>query len=413
MSQRRFLLSLSAAAILAPCGIAPSVAEAQEHVSSAENSSANAVELAALDYAFAMPLEIPSGWVTFRMENMGAEEHIALVQEVDDSLDLEAVQELIRNEDWGGLWRGWVAGPGMLSPGRTGQTTVYLEPGVHLMWCTIRTPDGESHADKGMVLAFEVMDQAGQTEKPETDIQITLSNYAMGTDRPIPPGTQRFDVQFADPGSKDVFVARLEEGQTLEHVVEWMEDFRAPSPFVFLGGTEQRPGMFQVTLEPGRYALVSHQGMHAGLAEEIMIPADGAAPVIANEPVNPPVIVTVPNGDPVIKSRPGRTLVTFENRGNSANRFFLDRLKSNFTEAQFHEFVQPAGLGRRWSESDPEAIPSEIVTVVNLRPGERKQYNLELLEGTYFLLPNRREHMAGARGLSSSEMESIKKIEVR
>lgn len=66
------------------------------------------------------------------MDNRGAEEHIALLQAVHDSLDLETVQELIRNGDFGGpgaLRSEWVAGPGMLSPGRTGATTVHLEPG--------------------------------------------------------------------------------------------------------------------------------------------------------------------------------------------------------------------------------------------------------------------------------------------
>lgn len=274
----------------------------------------------------------------------------------------------------------------MLSPGRTGRTTVYLEPGVHLIWCSIETPGGEDHADKGMVLAFQVTDQPGQADKPETDIEITLSNYAMATDRPIGAGTQTFDVQFADTGSKDVFVARLEEGQSVDDVVEWMDDLRAPSPFDFLGGTEQRPAIFQVTLEPGRYAFVSHQGSHAGLTEEIVIPENGEAPVISNEVVNPPVMVNVSGGNPVVTSRPGRTPVVFENQSDSPSRVFLDRLKPTFTEAEYYEFVKPAGLAARWVHSEPASIPFDYVAFVDLGPGERVQYNLDLQEGTYFLL---------------------------
>lgn len=263
------------------------------------------------------------------------------------------------------------------------------------------------------MLAFRVTDQLGQAAKPEADIEITLSNYAMATNRPIGAGTQTFDVQFADPGSKDVFVARLEEGQSVEDVVEWMDDLRAPSPFDFLGGTEQRPAIFQVTLEPGRYAFVSHQGSHAGLTEEIVIPENGEAPVISNEVVNPPVMVNVSGDNPVVTSRPGRTLVVFENQSDSPSRLIFDRLKPDVTQAQYYEFVQPAGLAARWADSEPASIPYDYVAFVDLGPGERIQYNLELREGTYFLLPFRRGHLDGDRALSSSEMESIRKIEVR
>lgn len=125
MHPLRFALALLTLALVqAACGNAPPVDEAEQRASSTA-PSAHVVDLAALDYAFGMPTEIPAGWVTFRMGNMGAEEHIGLLQAVHDSLDLETVQELIRNGgsgDWGPCgppgWRGQEccppAGPGKL-----------------------------------------------------------------------------------------------------------------------------------------------------------------------------------------------------------------------------------------------------------------------------------------------------------
>lgn len=388
---------------------------------SEKQDSIYVVDLKAVDYAFAMPAEIPSGWITFQMENMGKEEHVAIVQPVGDSLNLEGVQKLVTRTAASGFPEGWkqnitsgyVSGIGILSPGRTAETAVFLEPGVYLMTCTIRTPGGDSHIKKGMVLPFRVTDQPGQMEKPETDIRITLSNYAMTTDKPLSAGSYTFDVQFADPGLKDVFVVRLEEGQEVEDVVEWMDDLRAPSPFDFLGGTEQQPAVFKITLEPGRYAFVSHQGAYAGLTEEILIPQNGEAPPISNEPENSPITVSMTGGEMVFTSNPGRTLVDFENKSDSSNWFFLVRLKSDFTEPQAYEFLKPAGLDPRWNESLPESIPLDYITNINLDPGESQQYNLELRKGTYFLFPGEVEHLRGDRDLSSSEIQSIKKIEVR
>lgn len=404
-----FLFLAGVVALLHGTALGPQAAEAQDATSPEEAASAYVVDLAALDYAFAMPLEIPSGWITFQMENRGQEEHLALVAELPDSLSLEQVQELVRDGEWEGLWNDWAAGVGILSPGLTAHTAVYLEPGIHIMLCTIETPEGESHAANGMVLAFEVTEEAARSEKPETDIQITVSNYAYTTDQPISAGTHTFDVVFADPGLKDVFVTRLKEDQTPGDIVQWLHTIQAPSPFEFLGGTEQKPGVFMVTLEPGRYAFVSHQGMEAGLTEEIVIPEGGAAPIISNEPVNPPLVISVPGGKELGTVPPGRTLVTLENMGDSESFYYILRLKPEITEDDFREFaLHPAP----W-DSEPETWPDHVVAGITLNAGERVQLNLELRKGSYLVFEGIEEHLQGDRALTSPELEAIQKIEVR
>ncbi len=62
----------------------------------AENDSSYVVDIIAADYAFGMPSEIPSGWITFRMENMGMEEHLGVINKYPDSLGYEGIVGMTR-----------------------------------------------------------------------------------------------------------------------------------------------------------------------------------------------------------------------------------------------------------------------------------------------------------------------------
>lgn len=400
---------------------------AQEEVS--ENKSGNSqsadssyvVDVKALDYAFAMPTEIPSGWVTFRMKNMGREEHLGILIKLPDSLSSLAIASAQKRFRKHTLPLGeYKAGPGILSPGRTGETTVYLEPGMYVLECTVKTPEGEPHLDKGMYRSFRVTDQLGKEEKPDADIGITVSRYAYSTDLPIGPRTHTFDVQFAEDGVFDVFIVRLKANQDIEDVFD--RRLQAPSPFEHLGGTEQRPGLFKVSLEPGRYGFYSTQGGPAGLYEEFVIPKEGKAPALSSEPVNPPVTLSLSSNDSVFTVPAGRTLITFKNEGKNEIDYLLFRLKQGFTEAQFYNHIQPAALYSRNKSSEFESVPINLVKYgIRITPGGRREANYHLRKGTYFLVPYVREHWvptrmldAGeSRALTDAEMDLIKKIVVQ
>lgn len=109
--------------------------------------------------------------------------------------------------------------------------------------------------------------------------------------------------------------------------------------------------------------------------------------------------------------RPGRTLVGFETQSDS--RLYHLQLRAGFTEAEYYDFVQPAGLGGRLFDGEPESVPFYTVTAVGLNPGERMQGNFDLRESTYFLFPIVGEHMSGGRALGSSELKSIRKLQVQ
>lgn len=108
--------------------------------------SSYVVGVIALDYAFAMPEEIPSGWVSFRMRNRGAEVHKAFIAPAPDTMNFKEAQKRVREAIELGKDRDWhfsslSPGPffetGMVSPELTTQTSVHLDPGIYFMLCDV------------------------------------------------------------------------------------------------------------------------------------------------------------------------------------------------------------------------------------------------------------------------------------
>ncbi|AVR44413.1 hypothetical protein C7S20_03590 [Christiangramia fulva] len=386
------------------------------------------IDVKALDYAFGMPEEIKSGWVTFRMENLGTEEHAALIMPATDSLDFGAAKDLVKEAIKLGTDRDWhfsslshgrspefeVLSP--VSPSHTGQTTVHLDPGVYFMWCPLETSKGVIHDQKGMVTAFRVINGPVQTQKPEADTEITLSAWAISTDGPVGAGHHTFSVRSVGDPYPYLQLARLKKTQTIEDVAAWLASRHhgGSSPFEFVGGTggTSESCFFSVMLKPGRYALVSPFSGVAGSRAEIIIPQKGMAPAISPEPVNPPVELSFPGTDSIIPLPSGRTLVTLENRSDSVSLDFV-KLRKGFTEKEFYTFWKPAGLGDRIREASFDSIPQFGLAYDLPEAGERKEFSIDLPKGTYFLVPFIREHYSGKRSLNDSEMDMIQKIMVQ
>lgn len=268
------------------------------------------VEVTAREYAFEAPAEIPSGWTTFRMVNAGEQEHfLALWPLPDDRTFDDYVEEILGTfetlgaqyaageidrptflEQLGGQLPEWfpsaiqgAGGPGLTSPGRTSQATVYLEPGNYVMECYVRSPDGQYHSMLGMIRPLAVTEQPSGGPEPETDVQMTLSNYSIETVGDLTAGEHTLRVEVADTPegllTHDVHLARLDEVTSPDDVVGWMDfldRMKAPAPAEFLGGIEHMPagsvGYFTVELEPGRYLWVSEGYGAQGMVKEFTVP---------------------------------------------------------------------------------------------------------------------------------------------
>ena len=250
---------------------------------SADDGDRYVIEIRQVDYAFGMPSEIKSGWVTFEAPNEGVEHHVAVFLKLPEGVTRAdwyaamANPEGPRSAEWWGEMTD-AGGTGVVAPGRTAVTTMYMEPGLYGVLCGVIAPDGTSHWVKGMHATFEVVDQPAGAPVPTADIRLTLGENGFEQEGHVTSGTHTVAVHFANqpPGrTHDVHVARLEDGQTLEQAVELMARPIEPFPMEFVGGAEQGPegrtDYFTVVFEPGRYAWVCHLHASSGMAQEFVV----------------------------------------------------------------------------------------------------------------------------------------------
>ncbi|HSM37113.1 MAG TPA: hypothetical protein VK837_11995 [Longimicrobiales bacterium] len=311
-------LTLASVALAAGCQSAGSAgddgatpATPQAAAEAGQGASAYVVDVHAEDYAFEAPDRIPSGWITFRLENAGEETHFLTVSRLPDDRTFEDYAGPVVNEfndawlamrdgeiDRGAAlqrlgervpawyWTGMVpfAGPGMVQPGGTAQATVRLEPGRYVLECYMKTAEGEFHAVEGMVRPLEVTAEDSGAPEPDADLRLTigLDGYTMsGTPR---SGTNRVAVAFAEQPEagfgNDVHVARLDAGDDPASIAAWMDAYTIgglsnPAPAEFVGGTHQQPAghtvYFTVDLTPGRYALISEAAIETPMYEVVEV----------------------------------------------------------------------------------------------------------------------------------------------
>lgn len=256
------------------------------------------VDVTAVDYAFAAPDSIPSGWVTFRLNNEKAEE----VHEIDLSHLPEGISysdfektipvwgpitdrvqsgELVgpgevyaaagsKLPDWSEAAEE-VTGRGLVAPGRVTEKTVYMEPGTYAMYCFVKSPDGQSHISRGMARELVVSDDDTTTAAPNADVEVVVAGDEIDTDGALASGTNAIAARFKEDskGYQTIHLIRMEEETNLEDVETWLNWYRkdglmAPTPADFLGGNTIQRGTpngdvayFSVEdVEPGQYAWV-------------------------------------------------------------------------------------------------------------------------------------------------------------
>lgn len=314
MIERRFSPRLGivlAAATLATC---QPVDRDQGKNSASEvgrsSSEAYVVRVTARDYTFQVPDSIPSGWITFRMENQGKEAHFLLLNRLPDGKTFEAYRrEVVAPFDtvWHALKTGsadkaqagemlgrllpdWYAsvrqmgGPGLVAPGGVTRTTVKLDPGTYVIECYVKTRDGTFHTSLGMQQQIIVTRESSNASAPEADIEVTLSNYEIVTEGEMTLGEHTVSVHFEEHPAvglgNDVHLVRLETGTDLDEVVKWMDwmnvyGLRAPAPARFVGGTQEMPvghtAYFTVGLVSGRYAWISEGTAAEGMVKEFTV----------------------------------------------------------------------------------------------------------------------------------------------
>ena len=254
------------------------------------DASRHVVEYAALDFVFAGPSEIPSGWTTFRMPNRGEEHHVMILIQLPEGVSYADYHAATLEGTATGNTPDWwddrviMGGPAALAPGLTGETTVKLDPGEYAMVCPVPTADGTPHSSLGMMRPLTVTEEESGAPEPEADITMTLRSLEFELDGVITPGRHTIRVRFEhQPEGKphDVHVARLGPDMTLEDFAKSMQGDIEFGDFYFIGGAEDMPegytAYFTADFEPGRYAFWCNFHSGDGMVQEFRVESPGTA----------------------------------------------------------------------------------------------------------------------------------------
>lgn len=259
---------------------------------------ANVIDIVTRSMEFQSVDTIPSGWNTFKYQNLSNETHFFLMDKypegktIDNTLTdiapvFEEGMDLINQAKpeegfaaFGKLpaWFGDIVfsgGSGLIGPKETAVTTLNLEPGYYIMECYVKMPNGKFHTSMGMAKPIIVSEVDSGNTPPEATINITLSGEdGINYNKTIPKGKQVFSVFVKDHKQHENFMqhdlnlVKLDANASEDALEAWM-DWSDPKGLItpvpegvtFLGGVNDMPagktGYFYADLKPGKYAFIS------------------------------------------------------------------------------------------------------------------------------------------------------------
>lgn len=241
---------------------------------------------------------IPSGWNTFRYQNLSHETHFIVFEKYPDGISaadtkadvfpvfdtgMTLINEGKTDEGLAafGNLPPWffnvvfTGGIGLTSPNTTSESTINLEPGNYLMECYVKMSNGKFHSVMGMFKEIRVTDHESEKEKPQSTIDLSISSQnGITANTSYKAGNQIIAVTFTDQKvhehflGHDVQLVKLSDEANLKELDNWMnwtnpKGFISPSPkgVTFLGGIQEMPqgntGYFSANLTSGNYAFIA------------------------------------------------------------------------------------------------------------------------------------------------------------
>jgi hypothetical protein len=223
----------------------------------------NVVRVEARDFALALPDNIPAGLTTFRLVNLGKQQHHLSLMRLDPGkTPADALAALIAAGH--GPRPGWMhpaGGPNAIMPGAETGATLELEPGTYLAFCEVPGPDPVQHFMKGMVKGFIVTPSMHQAALPKGDLTVTLTDYAFTFSQPLASGHHVIAVTNGARQGHMMVIHHYPPGQGIKEFLAWAHDpHGARPPGTALGGvSEIAPGQTVVIegdFPPGHYSLI-------------------------------------------------------------------------------------------------------------------------------------------------------------
>jgi len=237
-------------------------AEASPSVSAA---AMNELRIEATDYAFEAPAEIQAGVTRIVVNNTGQEEHQAQVAKIAEGKTFADLTAALQQPDPSAALSllTLAGGPTGVVPGATVATTSNLEPGTYAFLCFVESPDGVPHLAKGMVSQLQVTGTAADTPLPAGDAELTLQDFAYAGLSDLSAGQHTVAVANNGAQPHEATLVKLNEGTTVEQVVQVFTSTEAPSgppPWTSAGGiaglAAGSTATMDIEVEAGDYAFI-------------------------------------------------------------------------------------------------------------------------------------------------------------
>jgi hypothetical protein len=218
----------------------------------------NSLMFMAQEFSFDAPDTVPAGFTRVSVMNHGSEPHHAVLVRLDSGhVAGEFLDALAKNRI--PAWAVFLGGPNASTTGMA-EVIVDLTPGDYVTLCLIPSPDGTPHFAKGMVRTLTVVEGQSVTAAPESDLTITLSDYAFTASTPLTPGRHVIRVENTASQPHELVIVRLEPGKSLKEFATWAEKPQGPAPGQLVGGTTpQSTGIVNYLVadfEPGEYGFL-------------------------------------------------------------------------------------------------------------------------------------------------------------
>jgi hypothetical protein len=270
-------LSLGACTTVQPAPVTQSNAAMEQ-----ENSiSLPEITITARDFAFDMPAEIPSGWVSLIMKNEGQVNHHGAVMRLLDGVSVDDAIAAMDNPDADqSQYTDLSFFLPDTDPGSSNQATVEMAPGhwVILSFSMDGASIGASEQPVpdfllGSIKDFDVVDQGAIAPPPDADLAFTVGADDIEVPQEMEPGPHTIEV-VNDSGQENgyAFILRIEGDATMDDILAAFNalfsgqeiDMSTMPVFHTVGGLMgYNLGdryYTDVNLEPGNYTVVSSIG---------------------------------------------------------------------------------------------------------------------------------------------------------
>lgn len=251
------------ACILAACdsGGATSTPSATTGTSTTGSGQIPSVTVAAHDYSFDLPDNVPGGLVTFKFTNDGKEPHQANLVRLKDGVTKDQFETTVKSNPNAALpMVTFVGGPNTVDPGATQTVTLELkQPGTYEALCFVSSADGKSHIMKGMLKAFTVAAATQpQPTEPTNSGVVALRDFAIDVPAAA-AGTVTWKVWNEGTQPHEMSLIKLASGKTMQDAIAFLSNPQpsGPPPFTDAGGigalAPNASGWAELNLSSGHY----------------------------------------------------------------------------------------------------------------------------------------------------------------